>query len=459
MQVLSAWPHFWVSDRLQTGSRMSEQSTRERLQPVLDPTEERLTSRAVLGATIGNILEFYDFGTYSFFAIQIGQAFFPATDPFASLMLSLATFGAGFVTRPIGAIVLGSYSDRAGRRPAMTASFTMMSAAVLLLAITPSYETVGLAAPSLVVFARLLQGFALGGEVGPTTAYLMESAPADTRGLAVSFQPASQQIAATAGALVGEILSLTMTSEALNAYGWRIALLLGAATLPVGFWLRSVLPETLHRAEAHVLVTQPAGQSRADRRIMSLGFVILASCTITTYVMGYMSTYAMNTLHLSAPLAFGATLSSNAVGIAAALVGGLLADRAGRRRIMIWPQVTALLMTYPVFLWIAESRSALALLGGLGALTLIGTIPYSAFYVSMAEGLARNIRGGAFATIYALAIAIFGGTAQPIVTWLIHLTGSALVPAWYMLFAGAAGLLAMLMMPETAPLTRNHRRT
>ncbi len=411
-----------------------------------------------MGATIGNILEFYDFGTYSFFAIQIGQAFFPATDPFASLMLSLATFGAGFVTRPIGAIVLGSYSDRVGRRPAMTASFTMMSAAVLLLAMTPSYETIGLAAPSLVVFARLLQGFALGGEVGPTTAYLMEAAPADARGLTVSFQPASQQTAATAGALVGEILSLTMTSEALNAYGWRIALLLGAATLPFGLWLRSALPETLHRPE-HVLVTQPWGQPRADRRIMSLGFVILASCTITTYVTGYMTTYAINTLHVSAPLAFGTTLISNTVGIAAALLGGLLADRAGRRRTMIWPQVTALLMTYPVFLWIAESRSAFALLGGLGALTLIGTIPYSAFYVSMAEGLPRNLRGGALATIYALAIAIFGGTAQPIVTWLIHLTGSALVPAWYMLFASAAGLLAMLMMPQTAPLnfTPSHK--
>ncbi|WP_439365929.1 MFS transporter [Bradyrhizobium sp. DASA03005] len=440
---------------------MARQFTRERPDPLLGPADGRLTRRAVLGATIGNIFEFYDFGTYSFFAIQIGQAFFPATDQFASLMLSLGTFGAGFVTRPIGAVVLGSYSDRAGRRPAMTASFAMMSAAVLLLAITPSYETIGLAAPSLAIVARLLQGFALGGEVGPTTAYLMEAAPIKARGLAVSFQPASQQLAATAGALVGEILSLTMTSEALNAYGWRIALLLGAATLPFGLWLRSALPETLHCPEAPVPVTRPVGRSPPDGRIMSLGFIILASCTITTYVTGYMTTYALNTLRVSAPLAFGTTLISNTVGIAAALLGGLLADRAGRRRVMIWPQVTALLMTYPVFLWIAESRSAFALLGGLGVLTLIGTIPYSAFYVSMAEGLPRHIRGGAFATIYAFAIAIFGGTAQPIVTWLIHLTGSALVPAWYMLFAGATALCAMLMMPETAPLNLvpDHRRT
>ncbi|WGR98070.1 MFS transporter [Bradyrhizobium sp. ISRA443] len=432
---------------------MASQFTREKPEPVLVPADERLTGRAVWGATIGNILEFYDFGTYSFFAIQIGQAFFPASDSFASLMLSLATFGAGFVTRPIGAMVLGSYSDRAGRRPAMTISFAMMSAAILVLALTPSYEAVGIAAPLLVIFARLVQGFALGGEVGPTTAYLLEAAPVEGRGLAVSFQPASQQIAATAGALVGEILSLTMTSEALNAYGWRIALLLGAATLPFGFWLRSALPETLHRPEAAAPVVQSVKRSPAARRIMSLGFVILASCTIITYVTEYMTTYALHTLQVSAPLAFATTLISNAVGIAAALLGGWLADRAGRRHVMIWPQITALLMTYPVFLWIAESRSAVALLGGLGALTLIGTIPYSAFYVSLVEGLPKNIRGGAFATIYAFAIAIFGGTAQPVVAGLIHVTGNALAPAWYMLVASAAGLFAMLMMPETAPPT------
>ncbi|MGY3443183.1 citrate-proton symporter [Bradyrhizobium sp. USDA 4473] len=448
-----------ASDGASNGSKIASQYTREKPEPVLGAAHERLAGRAVWAATIGNILEFYDFGTYSFFAIQIGQAFFPASDTFASLMLSLATFGAGFVTRPVGAIVLGSCSDRLGRRPAMTASFAMMSAAILVLAIMPSYETIGIAAPLLVIFARLVQGFALGGEVGPTTAYLMEAASEERRGLAVSFQPASQQIAATAGALVGELLSLTMTTEALNAYGWRIALLLGAATLPFGFWLRRSLPETLHRPETPALVIQPVGRSPAVRRIMSLGFVILASCTIITYVTGYMTTYALNTLHVSAPLAFGTTLISNAVGIAAALLGGWLADRAGRRRIMIWPQITALLMTYPVFFWISESRSTLALLGGFGALTLIGTIPYSAFYVSMAEALPKNIRGGAFATIYAFAIAIFGGTAQAIVTWLIHLTGSALAPAWYMLFASAAGLCAMLMMPETAPIKIQSART
>src|SRR5580698_2331272 len=167
--------------------------------------------RAIFGATIGNMLEFYDFITYSFFAIQIGHTFFPSDSQFASLMLSLATFGAGFVTRPIGAVVIGSYSDRAGRRPAMVLSFAMMGTAIIVLALTPSYDSIGVAAPIIVIAARMLQGFSLGGEVGPTTAYLMEAAPPHRRGLAVSWQPVSQQIAATAGALVGGVLSRLMT--------------------------------------------------------------------------------------------------------------------------------------------------------------------------------------------------------------------------------------------------------
>jgi MFS family permease len=187
-------------------------------QPVaLERDAPALTSRATFGATIGNMLEFYDFITYSFFAIQIGRTFFPSHGQFASLMLSLATFGAGFITRPLGALVIGAYSDRVGRRPAMILSFAMMGAAIIALALTPSYNSIGIAAPILVIVARLVQGFSLGGEVGPTTAYLMEAAAVGRRGLAVSLQFASQRIAATAGALVGVVLSEVMTSEALDS--------------------------------------------------------------------------------------------------------------------------------------------------------------------------------------------------------------------------------------------------
>jgi MFS family permease len=422
-------------------------------------TEKRapgLTGRAILAATIGNMLEFYDFITYAFFAIQIGHAFFPAHSSFASLMLSLATFGVGFVTRPIGGLVIGAYADRAGRRPAMILSIAMMGGAMVVLALTPSYAVIGVAAPIVVILARMVQGFSLGGEVGITTAFLMEAAVTHRRGLSVSWQPASQQIAATAGALVGLVLSEVMSGPALDTYGFRIAFLIGAGTLPFGLWLRSSLPETLHIPEAEP-TSIDASSSRlriasANARLLTLGLFILASGTIVTYLTNYMTTYAEDTLHVAANLAFATTVVSNGVGIGAALYGGWLADRAGRWPVMVWPQLAALLLTYPVFLWIVETRSAWALLGGLGILSLVNSIPYSAFYVALAEGLPKRIRGGAFATVYAVAIAGFGGTAQLVATWLIHATGSALAPAWYMLFATAVGLVAMTMMRETAPV-------
>ncbi|MDB5653861.1 MAG: citrate:proton symporter, partial [Tardiphaga sp.] len=314
------------------------------------------TNRATFAVTIGNMLEFYDFITYSFFAIQIGNTFFPSYGKFGSLMLSLATFGAGFLTRPIGAIVIGSYSDRAGRRPAMVLSFAIMGCAIVVLALTPSYATIGVAAPVIVIAARMVQGFSLGGEVGPTTAYLIESAAPNRRALAVAWQPASQQIAATAGAAVGMLLSMVMTNDALDAYGWRIAFLLGAVCLPFGLLMRMRLPETLHLAET-ATPTGPRSDPRADSlrgnaRLMILGLAILASGTIGTYVTQYMTTYAKNTLHVSSSLAFAATVVSNALGFVGVLLGGWLADRYGRRPIMIWPQLVALLMTYPVFVWI-----------------------------------------------------------------------------------------------------------
>jgi MFS transporter, MHS family, citrate/tricarballylate:H+ symporter len=412
-------------------------------------------SRGILAVTIGNMLEFYDFITYSFFAIQIGRTFFPTDSRFASLMLSLATFGAGFITRPIGGLVIGSYSDRVGRRPAMILSFVMMGTAIIVLALTPSYQTIGIAAPIIAIAARMVQGFSLGGEVGPTTAYLMEAAAPGKRGFAVSWQPVSQQIAATTGALVGFVLSELMSSAALESYGWRIAFLLGAICLPFGLWLRTGLPETIHLRETDAALaptgSKPLGIIRAHTRIIVLGLLVLASGTIITYVTQYMTTYAKNTLQVGTDLAFATTVVSNGLGIVGALCGGLLADRVGRWPVMVWPQLVALLLTYPVFLWIVETRSAWALLGGFGVVSLIGSVPYTAFYVAFTEGLPKNIRGGTLATIYAVAIASFGGTAQLVVTWLIHTTGNALAPAWYMLFAGTVGLIAMMMMRETAP--------
>ena len=317
--------------------------------------------RAAFAATIGNMLEFYDFITYSFFAIEIGRTFFPAHSEYGSLMLSLATFGAGFVTRPIGGIVLGIYSDRFGRRPAMLLSFALMGGAILAISFTPSYNAIGVAAPIIVIVARMAQGFALGGEVGPTTAYLLEIASPQRRALVVSWQPASQQVAATAGALVGVILSKTMAPEALEAYGWRLAFLIGALCLPFGLWMRRTLPETISLDERGAKAIENSSHLRLAHRyvrVIVLALMILASGTIATYVTQYMTTYAKNTLHVSPPLAFAVSLVSNSLGIAGALLGGWLADLVGRKPVMIWPQLVALVLTYPTFLWIVHSPGA-----------------------------------------------------------------------------------------------------
>jgi MHS family citrate/tricarballylate:H+ symporter-like MFS transporter len=410
------------------------------------------TTRAAFAATVGNMLEFYDFITYSFFATEIGHAFFPTQSEYGSLMLSLATFGAGFVTRPIGGIILGIYSDRIGRRPAMLLSFAMMGTAIILISLTPSYASIGIAAPIIVIIARLIQGFALGGEVGPTTAYLMEIAPPERRGLVVAWQPTSQEIAATAGALVGVILSKVMAPDALEAYGWRIAFLLGAVCLPFGFWMRRTLPETIEQVEVAGKRSSHLSLARPFTRVILLAIIILASGTISTYVTQYMTTYAKNTLHVDSTLAFTVSLVSNGLGIVGALLGGWLADRYGRKPVMIWPQLATLVLTYPAFLWMVRDPAAPSLLFGFGALTLIGSLPFTAFYVVFTEALPQNIRGGVFATIYAVAIASFGGTAQLVVTWLLHVTGEPLAPSWYLLVAEVAGLIAMTFMPETAPV-------
>jgi len=419
--------------------------------------------RTIAAATIGNALEFYDFIVYAYFAIQIGRAFFPPDNAYASLMLSLATFGVGFVTRPIGGIVIGAYSDRVGRRAAMTLSFTLMGTAIVANALIPPYARIGIAAPVLAVIARMVMGFSLGGEVGPTTALLLEAAPVAKRGLMVSWQGASQSIASTVGGLVGFVLANVMTPAALDSYGWRIAFLLGGVTVPFGLWIRRTLPETLHHVEESAAVVTAATTRRAaareNLRIIVLGLIVLAYGTIATYVINYMTTFAQDTLHMSAGPAFAVAMVSNLVGLVASLYGGWLSDRIGRRPVMIWPTLIRLLITYPVFLWIVKARSPLALLAGIGALSLVGSITFGAFYVALIESLPKPIRSGTFATIYAISIALFGGTCQLIVRWLIHVTGSPMAPAWYMLAATVAGQFALLMIPESAPVRLRQERT
>jgi MFS family permease len=421
-----------------------------------DGQEPSLKRRHVAAATIGNALEFYDFLTYAFFSIQIGHAFFPVQSAYGSLMLSLATFGAGFVTRPIGAIVIGNFSDRAGRRPAMMLCFVLIGCSILGMALIPTYATIGLAAPILAVIARMVQGFSLGGEIGSNTAYLMEAAPLYRRGLIVSWQGASQGIALIIGGSVGVLLTAVLPTDAVDAYGWRIAFLLGALAIPFGLWLRTNLPETLHEPEP-LAVAPLAGQSRlalagTHWRVIVLGLIVLAAGTIGYYILIYIVTYAQATLHMSARISFVAETVGNVLGIPAVLLGGWLSDRYGRWPTNVWGNFAFLVSIYPVFTWVAATRSEFALIAGMAVLGIAVNFTAGSFYACLAESLPKTIRSSGFGTVYSVSIAAFGGTTQLVVTWLIHITGSAMAPAWYLIGATAIGQIALMLMRESAPV-------
>lgn len=389
-----------------------------------------------------------------FFSIQIGRALFPSGSAYASLMLSLATFGAGFVTRPIGAIVIGAYSDRVGRKPAMLLCFTLIGASIVMMALIPSYATIGIAAPILAVIARMAQGFSLGGELGSNTAYLLEAAPVEERGLAVSWQAASQMAAIVVGSLVGAILSSVMPPALLDAYGWRIAFLLGAVTLPFGLWLRANLPETLHLAEA--VATAPATGTRLEQaarawKVLAIGLVVLCGIGISNYVQLYFVTYAQDTLGMSGIAAFWGTMLASILAFGASLYGGALSDRIGRRPVNLAVTFIYLLSVYPVFYAIIETRSSLAMVIGICVITVLGNAGIGAFYAGMAELLPKTIRGSGFGASYAVAMAVCGGTTQLVVTWLIHVTGSAYAPAWFLSATLAVWFVAAWLMPESAP--------
>lgn len=408
--------------------------------------------RAIAAATIGNGLEFYDFITYAFFAIQIGRTFFPSASPIVSLLASLAAFGAGFVTRPIGAYVLGHYADKHGRKPAMLLSMVLMGTGMLMLVVTPGYATIGVAAPVIAVLARLIQGFALGGEVGSATSYLLESAAIERRGFTVAWQGGSQQVAATLGSLVGFGISAVMSEAELAAYGWRIALALGASIVPFALWIRSSLPETLHNEEGPHEVKDEGIRSYA--KVLMLGFLMIGSGTIGTYIFQYMATFGQNTLELSATTSLFAEFGINLVALIAIMWGGMMADRWGRKRIMVWPQLFFVLAVVPCFLWLTASQTPLAFIVSTVFLSAVSTPQYAGVYAAINESLPRAVRARAFALVYSIPVAVFGGTTQVFVTWLLAYTGKPISLAWYLMAVSVVGLVAMMLMHESSPRHR-----
>jgi MFS family permease len=406
-----------------------------------------LPARHVLAVALGNAIEFYDFVTYAFFAAQIGRAFFPSDIPGTSLLASLATFGAGFLTRPLGALVLGRLGDRIGRKPAMIASFTLIGIGVTGLPLIPSYASIGIAAPILAICFRLIQGFALGGEVGPSTAFLMEAAPPLRRGFYISLQAMSADVAVMVAGLVGVGLASLLDAAALDSWGWRVALLAGAIIIPFGLVLRRTLGETLQPLRGHHV---PA--IRSYRRVAVAGLALLASGTTTSYLLNYMTTYANTTLGMSSTIAFGAAAVVGLSGVICDPLGGWLSDKFGRKPVMIIPWLCLAIAVFPCFMLLERERTSFALYVACGVLACASTLSMSAALIAVNESLPHRVRSGAFGILYALSISIFGGSAQFVVAWLTHVTGNPLAPAWYMIGGVMVGLIAQNLIPESAPI-------
>jgi MFS transporter, MHS family, citrate/tricarballylate:H+ symporter len=331
----------------------------------------------------------------------------------------------------------------------MVLSFTLMGVGIIGLALTPSYAAIGIAAPILLLVFRLLQGFALGGEMGPSTAFLIEVAPLHRRGLYVAIQYMTQDLAVLAAGIVGFALSNWLSPESLDQWGWRVAFLLGAAVVPFGLYLRRTLPETLTAADRAII---PVEQRRAPARLIGLGLLLLIANTIDGYGLSYMTTYAQDSLRLAAGVAFGATIMYGVGAVTGDLLSGLLSDRVGRRTVMILSVVLLLLLVTPAYFAMTRFPSALTLYLATWILCVLQALFANAALVAVTESLPKATRSSVLAILYALATTIFGGTTQFVINWLTEATGSSMAPAWYMTGALAVGATAAVMIRETAPV-------
>lgn len=409
--------------------------------------------RQILAAVIGNTLEWYDFIVYGFMTGIISKLFFPADgDEFISLLMATATFGVGFFMRPVGGVLLGIYADRKGRKAAMQLIMAIMALVCLLIACAPPYAAIGVAAPLLIVTARLLQGFATGGEYASATAFLVEAAPAQQRGLYGSWQLVGQMLAILGGAGMGALITHNLDQGQLESWGWRLPFLLGMLIAPVGWWVRRYMDET----DAFVAAQQPgaadaglSGQLQQNRRniLLTIGLTIPGTAAFYVLLVN-MPTYAHRQFGLPLDQAF--TIQLLAVAWMAILIplSGAWSDRIGRRPLLLWPYLAFLLLVYPGFAWLADAPSIGRLfLVQLLFCTLLG-LSFGPAPTAVSELFPVRVRSTGVSIGYNLAVMVFGGFAPFIVTWLGGVTGSPIAPVYYLLLSTSLGVVACYCLPR-----------
>ena len=411
-----------------------------------------LSKKHVIAATtVGTALEFYDFTIYSFFAIQIGQLFFPGASPVNQFLLSIGVFGVGFVVRPLGGIVIGAYADRVGRKKAMVLTIMLMALSCAMIACAPPYAVAGIAAPFIVLAARLIQGFAAGGEFGPGTTLLVEYATDQTRAFFASWNFAATALGLALGALVATLVNVALPKQDVLDWGWRLPFLLGIVAAPAGMLIRRRLEETLvDRAPG---APRPQGALKAalttHLKLTLLGTFAELGGSVSVYITAFfLPSHAVRALHLSPTAAVTSGVVSSLVLFVAAPIAGRLADRFTRKRVLVISRVIMLLAVYPAFAFLGAhpSMTALCIISGLLAVFVAGQIV--PVLVMIPELFPKHVRATGIALTYVVSASFFGGFSPFIASWLVAQTGNPLAPAWYVAAACAISLIPVIWLKD-----------
>jgi MHS family citrate/tricarballylate:H+ symporter-like MFS transporter len=413
------------------------------------PARAPSTLGTVIRLTSGNFIEMYDFFLFGFYAHQIAKAFFPASSEYAALMMTFATFGAGFFMRPLGAIFLGSYVDRIGRRRGLVLTLGIMASGTALIAFVPGYASIGLLAPLLVLIGRLLQGFSAGVELGGVSVYLSEMATPGNKGFYVSWQSASQQVAVIFAAALGYGLNHAMHKDVIADWGWRIPFFIGCSIIPVVFMIRRSLQETQAylAQKTHPTFGQMMRTLGRNWPIVTAGTMLVVMTTVAFYLITvYTPTFGKSVLKLSTEESLLVTVCVGVSNFIWLPVMGALSDRIGRWPIMAACSLLAAVTAYPALSWLIANPS----FGHMVLIELWLSFLYGSYngacIVALTEIIPVQVRTTGFSLAYSLATALFGGMTPLLSTWLIEVTGDKAAPGYWMAGAGAISLVATFLV-------------
>ena len=399
-------------------------------------------TQIVVATSAGNALEWFDIAIYGFFAIYIGKHFFPTTNQTASLLLTFGTFGASYLVRPIGGVVLGAYADKRGRKAALMMSVSLMMIGTAIIALIPTYASIGLAAPIGVFAARLIQGFSAGGEFGASTAMLIEHAP-DRRGFLASWQFATQGLATLMAATCGFTLAKVLSHDALASWGWRVPFFVGLLIGPVGLYLRRFLEDAPDFTEAVHTDTPVRDVFVSQKRMVLVATGALAVSTSVNYLLQYVPTFAIRELHLPASTSFAATMLGGVILTCVTPLAGHLSDRIGRLVQMTAVGLLLVATVYPAFAYTVGHLSAVTLFALVAWLALLKSIYFGALPALMSEIFPTATRSTGMSVAYNIGVTVFGGFTPAVVTWLISATANRSAPSFYLMVTAMISLAAL----------------